>query len=111
MTPTGIRAEAWRRKILTSNSPKFTFRVNCTEILVFEPWEVEILTRLSDHILPFRTVEGERFLEFYYNFLDREAKDTQYRQVYRFDDSVGAVNFIDKLLAKEENHHLLDYKI
>jgi hypothetical protein len=28
-----------------------------------------------------------------------------------YDQSVGVVNFIDKLLAKEENHHLIDYKI
>ena len=83
----------------------------CTEILVLEPWEVQILTRLTDQILPFRTEEGQRFLEFYYNYLERQNKDAQYRQVYRFDESVGVVNFIDKLLAKEENHHLQDYKI
>lgn len=87
------------------------FTQYCTETLVFEPWEIQILTRLTNHILPFRTQEGERFLEFYYNFLDRQAKETQYRQAYLFDNSVGVVNFIDKLLAKEENHHLLDYKI
>lgn len=83
----------------------------CTEILVLERWEFQILGRLTDHILPFRTEEGQRFLEFYYNFLDRQTQDNQYRQVYRFDESVGTVNFIDKLLAKEESHHLLDYKI
>ncbi|MGB3189299.1 MAG: gluconate 2-dehydrogenase subunit 3 family protein [Limnoraphis sp.] len=83
----------------------------CTEILVLEPWQVVILQRLTDHILPFRTEEGERFLNNYYNFLDRQSKDSQYRTAYQFDESVGVVNFIDKLLAKEENHHLLDYKI
>ena len=83
----------------------------CTEILVLETWEIQILNRFTEHILPFRTEEGQRFLEFYYNYLDRQTKDTQYRQAYRFDESVGVVNFIDKLLAKEENHHLLDYKI
>ncbi len=87
------------------------FTQYCTETLVFEPWEVQILTRLTNHILPFRTQEAERFLQFYYNSLDRQARETQYRQAYLFDDSVGVVNFIDKLLAKEENHHLLDYKI
>lgn len=87
------------------------FTQYCTETLVLERWEVQILTRLTDHILPFRTQEGERFLAFYYNFLDRQAKETQYRQAYLFDASVGVVNFIDKLLAKEESHHLLDYKI
>lgn len=83
----------------------------CTEILVLESWEVVILKRLTDHILPFRTQEGQKFLNNYYNYLDRQNKDSQYRTVYQFDESVGAVNFIDKLLAKEESHHLLDYKI
>ena len=87
------------------------FTQMCTETLVLEPWEVQILTRFTNHILPFRTQEGQRFLEFYYNFLDRQTKDSQYRQAYRFDKSVGVVNFIDKLLAKEENHHLQDYKV
>ncbi len=55
--------------------------------------------------------EGQRFLDFYYNYLDRQAKDTQYARAYRLDQPVGAVNFIDKLLAREEAHRLVDYKI
>jgi hypothetical protein len=83
----------------------------CTEMVSLEAWEAQILDRLTDHILPFRTEEGQRFLDFYYNFLDRQSKETKYLRAYRFDQSVGVVNFIDKLLAKEENHHLNDYKI
>jgi hypothetical protein len=83
----------------------------CTQMISLEIWEAQILERLTDHILPFRTEEGQQFLDFYYNFLDRQAKETQYLRAYRFDQSVGVVNFIDKLLAKEENHHLIDYKI
>jgi hypothetical protein len=83
----------------------------CTEPLCFEEWEFIILDRLVDHILPFRTEEGQNFLNRYYKFLERQAKELQYAYAYRLDQTVGAVNFIDNLLAREENHHLIDYKI
>ena len=83
----------------------------CTQPLSFEDWEFAILERLIEHILPFRTKEGENFLSRYYQSLDRQAKELQYAYAYRLDQSVGAVNFIDNILAKEENHHLQDYKI
>jgi hypothetical protein len=87
------------------------FTHGCTERLSFEPWEMDILSRLTDHILPFRTREGERFLAQYYESLDRASRESQYPGAYRFDESVGIANFIDKLVAREENHHLIDYKI
>ena len=77
----------------------------------FEDWEAALLQRLTDHILPFRTTEGQRFLDFYYTYLDRQAKDTQYARAYRLDQPVGAVSFIDKIVAREEAHRLVDYKI
>jgi hypothetical protein len=83
----------------------------CTEIVSFETWEATLLQRLTDHILPFRTTEGQRFLDLYYNYLDRQAKDTQYARAYRLDQPVGAVSFIDKIVAREEAHRLVDYKI
>jgi hypothetical protein len=83
----------------------------CTEPLCFEEWEFVILDRLVDHILPFRTEEGENFLNRYYKFLERQDQEVQYAYAYRLDQSVGVVNFIDNLLAREENHHLIDYKI
>jgi hypothetical protein len=83
----------------------------CTDILCFERWEAALLGRLTDHILPFRTTEGQRFLNIYYNNLDRESKVTQYARAYRLDQPVGVVNFIDKILAREESHRLIDYKI
>jgi len=84
----------------------------CTEPLSFETWEFVILDRLVDHILPFRTEEGQNFLNRYYkNELSRQDKEVQYAFAYRLDQSVGVVNFIDNLLAREENHHLIDYKI
>jgi hypothetical protein len=69
------------------------------------------LERLTDHILPFRTEDGQNFVNRYYDSLDRLSKETRLASAYRLDQSVGIVNFIDKVLAKEENHHLIDYKI
>lgn len=83
----------------------------CTDPLSLEGWESSLLNRITTHILPFRTHEGERFLKDYYFGLDRQARETQYPHAYRFDESVGELNFIDKLLAREEHHHLQDYKI
>lgn len=83
----------------------------CTEPLCFEEWEFVILDRLVDHILPFRTEEGENFLNRYYKFLEQQEKEIQYAYAYRLDQSVGVVNFIDNILAREESHHLVDYKI
>lgn len=83
----------------------------CTEPLCFEEWEFGILDRLTEHILPFRTEEGENFLNRYYKFLEQQDKEIQYAYAYRLDQSVGVVNFIDNFLAKQESNHLIDYKI
>jgi Gluconate 2-dehydrogenase subunit 3 len=83
----------------------------CTDRLCFERWEESLLERLTSHVLPFRTTEGQRFLNIYYNNLDKQSKFTQYARAYRLDQPVGVVNFIDKLLARQEAHRLIDYKI
>ena len=93
-----------------SNWSRF-FTDFCTDTLVLERWETGILERLTSHILPFRSTEGERFLNYYYKYLDKQSKETQFARAYRFDQPVGAVNFIDKLLARQEAHRLVDYKI
>lgn len=71
----------------------------CTRPISFERWEAALLQRLTDHILPFRTAEGQRALE--QNLVSK---------TFLLDQSVGAVNFIDKLIAREENHYFDDYK-
>lgn len=94
------------------------FTENCTIALAFERWEMQILDRLTDHILPFHTKEGRNFLNRYYASLDDEGKPNTDRAInnltfshaYRLDQSVGVVNFIDKLLARSERHFLDDYK-
>lgn len=82
----------------------FTFA--CFEPVTFERWERVLLQRLTNHILPFNTHEAQLFFE---RLSDAERKATDpYR--HRFDRSVGVVNFLDKLLAREERHQLPAYK-
>jgi hypothetical protein len=87
------------------------FTHNCTQPINFERWEYSILFRLTEHILPFRTKEGQEFLKRHYFDLDRKTKETQFTHAYRLDNSVGVINYIDNILAREENHRLLDYKL
>ena len=75
------------------------FTQNCTQPISLERWEGALLQRLTDHILPFRTQEGQRALQ--QNLVNK---------TFLLDQSVGAVNFIDKLIAREENHYLDTYK-
>jgi len=79
--------------------------------LVFETWELDLLQRLSSEILPFQTGDVRNFLARFYNYLDQATKEEAYNNVYRMDSSVGEVNFVDKILAREEWHRLDDYKI
>lgn len=81
------------------------------EPIVLERWELAILSRLVAHLMPFRTGDAKNFLERFYNYLDRGAKDAQFGNIFRLDDSVGEINYIDNLLAREESHRLPDYKI
>jgi hypothetical protein len=79
--------------------------------LVLEMWEVQLLTRLTQHILPFRVPDAECFLRRYAHGVLRQAKDAEVGTLYHLDESVGEVNGIDKLLAREESHRLVDYRI
>lgn len=82
----------------------------CGQPISFEHWELDLLNRLTARILPFRTEAGENFLKRFYDGLSKIERQTQYAHAYRLDQPVGVVNFIDKLVAKEENHRLADYK-
>ncbi|MBN9519751.1 hypothetical protein J0H58_14715 [bacterium] len=79
--------------------------------LILELWELRLLYRLVEQILPFRTAEAENFLQRHYFSLDKGQKVTQMAKAFRLDDSVGEVNAIDKLLAREEAHRLVDYRV
>jgi len=83
----------------------------CGQPIALTRRELRILERLTTHVLPFRTIGGQRFLDYFYNNAGRDAQESRFRGVYRLDQPVGVVNFIDKLLAGAERHHAIDYKI
>ena len=87
------------------------FTEDFAEPLVFERWEIDLLSRLASSIAPFHTGESQNFLQRYYYSLDLNTKLNQFSNVYRLDNSVGEVNYIDNILAREERHRLIDYKI
>lgn len=101
------------QRLLMDNGHEWSrfFTWECSRPVVLESSEMAILQRLCNHLLPFRTREGQRFLSWYYDGLDTSAKHGLQRRAYRIDDSAGAAFFIDHLLAREENHHLVDYRI
>ena len=87
----------------------FFFTDNYNYSQEFEEWEIKLLYRLTEHILPFRTEDAQNFIDRFYETQSRSAKEEM--PVYRLDQSIGEVNFITNLLAREERHHLIDYKI
>lgn len=87
------------------------FTEEFTEPMVFERWELEILYRIVTRIAPFRTEDANNFMTRFYFYQDKQARNDVFSNIYRLDDSVGEVNFIDNLLAREERHHLIDYRI
>lgn len=87
------------------------FTHHCFTPVSFESWQLQLLYRLLDHMMPFQSEASENFLKRYYDGLDQQAKLNTKEGYYRLDNGVGEVNFIDKLLAKEESHHLIDYQL
>ena len=79
------------------------FTEGTTKPLVLQEHERALLARFVRHILPFRTGAAEEFL--------RAPGNPLPKHVHVLDQSVGVVNFIDKLLAREEAHNLMDYQI
>lgn len=84
------------------------FTWGATQRLVLERWEAKLLERMASHILPFHTEDGRIFFK---RVHDGKGSANRPAHAYRLDESIGAVNFIDKLLAREEAHHLVDYRI
>ncbi|MEH8388858.1 gluconate 2-dehydrogenase subunit 3 family protein [Klebsiella pneumoniae] len=89
----------------------YFFTEYCTNLITLERWQADLLGRLTDHILPFRTTEGQRWLSRYHDQLDKGAREDQFMRAFQLDQSVGAVGFIDKILARQERHRLVDYEI
>ena len=87
------------------------FTEQCAIPVSFESWELAILARLTNEILPFTGDDAQRFMDLYYFTADKRARETAFHQAFRLEQPIGAVNFIDKLVAREERHRLVDYKI
>ena len=79
------------------------FTEGATKPLVLQEHERALLARFVRHILPFRTGAADEFL--------RSPGNPLPKHVDVLDQSVGVVNFIDKVLAREEAHNLVDYQI
>ncbi|GHC32320.1 gluconate 2-dehydrogenase subunit 3 family protein [Streptomyces cinnamoneus] len=82
----------------------------CAVPLVLGRAERELLGRLVAHLLPFRLEENRRFIRGVYESLDRAARNEEFPLAYQLDDEVGTVNYIDKLLARQEQHNADDYR-
>ncbi len=88
----------------------------CAIPLSLDERETSVLQALAGHLLPFRVDGGNKqeiqsLLRGYYRDLDRRPMHLRYLHAYLPDAAIGVVNFIDKLLAREESHHVVDYRI
>lgn len=87
------------------------FTSACTVPLALSRREQGVLDALVLHVLPFRLPENSRLVDDVYNKLDRATRDAQFPLAYLMDEDVGATNYIDKILAREERQHAIDYHI
>lgn len=87
------------------------FTEACQIPLTFTRRERELLGRVVSHLLPFRLPENERFIRGVYESLDRQSRANQFPLAYKLDEDVGVVNYIDKVVARAERHHLDDYRV
>ena len=88
------------------------FTEQCVTPLSFERWELVILARLTNEILPFTSPDAQRFMDLCIISPPTGARARHgLLQAFRLEQPIGAVNFIDKLVAREERHRLADYKM
>jgi hypothetical protein len=100
------------QRVLLDNNESWSrfFTHYCTHPLTLTRLEAALLQRITDHILPFRTSDGQRFLDRHAQALVTSGSPPV-AGLYRLDEPVGVVNFIDNILAREEHHNRADYKI
>ncbi|RFU49371.1 gluconate 2-dehydrogenase subunit 3 family protein [Paraburkholderia sp. DHOC27] len=97
-----------QRVLLDTGAQWSRFFTNyCAVPVSLEGWEISILARLTNEILPFTEGAAQKFMDNYYYNADNATRQS----AYRLEQPVGAVNFIDNILAREEHHRLVDYKI
>jgi hypothetical protein len=57
----------------------------CTQPITFENWELDLLERITERILPFHTEAGRNFLSRFYDGLNKQDRASQYAWAYRLD--------------------------
>lgn len=95
-----------RRTLPNGEEVSTFFTLGCFAPVILEPWERSLIARLTQHILPFNSREEELFQ---LRPGSGSAKSLS-AQLHKFDHGIGVANYIDKLLAREERHHLVSYK-
>jgi hypothetical protein len=83
----------------------------CTEPLVLDAGQRALVERLARFILPFDTPEGEDAVRRRFDEVAADGDARRLTDPHRADDPLGVVNFIDKVLAREEAHRLVDYTL
>jgi hypothetical protein len=74
------------------------------EPINLERWEMALVGRMTNALLPFRGRETR-------NLIERGLNDGNVAHFFRMDIPVGVANYIDNILAREERHHLRSYKL
>lgn len=96
-----------RTRLNTGSEWSRFFTNYCAVPVTLESWEISILARLTNEILPFTTGAAQKFMDTFYFDADNATRQS----AYRLEQPVGAVNFIDNILSREEHHRLVNYKI
>ncbi len=75
--------------------------------IILEEWEAQILRRLISYILPFKTNEFKTFVKNHQGQFSELTKSL----ISQISYDIGCVNFIDKLISRDELHHIINYKL
>ena len=87
------------------------FTEACSVPLELSRAERDLLSRLVQHLLPFRLDENRRLIRGVYESLDRAGRNEEFPLAYQLDEEVGTVNYIDKIISRDEQQHAADYHI
>jgi hypothetical protein len=74
------------------------------EPINFERWEMALVGRMTNALLPFQGRETR-------NLIERGLNDGNVMHFFRMDIPAGVANYIDNILAREERHHLQSYRL
>ena len=74
------------------------------EPINLERWEMALIGRMTNALLPFQGRETR-------NLIERGLNDGNVMHFFRMDIPAGVANYIDNILAREERHHLGSYRL